>query len=101
MELNTDKDPATVHRMLTWIYVSNYDDEPAVSHGIQPHLARAPINVEVYCIAGVYDPASLQEKAIEKSAAQSWSMWTMDEFDILFKKNRFRDPEQRRREFDP
>lgn len=86
LELNAAEDPAIVHRMLTWMYVSNYDDEPAVSHGMQSHLARALVNIDVYCIAENYDLASLQEKAIEKILSQSWSMWTTDEINILFKK---------------
>lgn len=112
--------------MLTWMYISEYDDEPAVqavtepaddtqssagpgtqseasqseassstilgspnpanAGGMQPHLGRALINIDVYCIAEKYQIGRLQKLAIDRCLAQSWATWTLEELTVLVKK---------------
>lgn len=109
--MDDDDDPAAVHRMITWMYVSDYDDEPAVpvhagqdphgedsvtlassgsspenTHGMQPNVAQALINIDVYRIAEKYELGRLQKRATEKCQAQSWSTWTLDELTVLVKR---------------
>ena len=53
---------------------------------MQLHLARALLNIDMYCLAEKYDIGGLQDLAAEKCLAESWATWTVDELSILVKK---------------
>lgn len=95
--LDHNDDPEVVFRMLTWMYVADYDDGPpeaAISGGsipaspgaMQPHLIQAVNNIDVYCMAEKYEIEDLQSKATDKCLAQPWTLWTLDELTVLVKK---------------
>lgn len=59
---------------------------PANTDGMQPYVARALINIDVYCIAEKYSLGGLQKQASGKCQARPWSTWTLDEITVLVKR---------------